>query len=739
MALSSNSTFGNLLVPAAHDDDENQIRTLFTQVVDLGIDFRASDTIFSEETEASPSRISFDKIPESGLSYEELIQQFASVASKSSNWGSPNFLGFPDAANNVAGLAAALLIPLLNQNIANQEICSPEATFIEMEVVHWLRETVGYPVPETYTKASGIGGVLTLGGCLSNTIALLAAREKCFPGSGIQGIPVLPTKIRVLVPSVTEHYSIRSAMAWLSLGEKNVIRVPVDSKFHMDREALKQIIDRERECGNIIMASKILEDKNVWFHVDACHGSQLAFSEKHRYKLRGIGKADSITIDSHKTMLVPYNCSLILFRDPSTHVALSTNSDLILNTQWSLGRVTPFIGSKAFDALKIWSTIKLFGRRRLGQIIDERLELTSAIQDEVTQRPNLILLNKTDINSCMMVYIPFQIQEYCIEKIIPLSDADLEKINLMNRRIKDTVRKEGMYYIHGFPLQSCPHERFITPDKQVFVLRTMNGNPLSTIENAKGLLDRIERLGQLFFSEAGYRCIQAGPSLNHLRRAEDKLSHKIRNLFGNQDFVAVVYGSSALPRNAILSDIDLMVFIRSVEPGQREDMVTAFRSIMNQESILVDDEVPLSRKLSIPFELAARAAESGPVLDDAGEIRSICKTPEYLSSNKMLQRLIFGVLTTPNRIIAANANGASSFETLKSNAGKTLVGLIRQLHHASFSTTDEFVKLAILDGVRSGEQYLGYKDHSEVVEKLSQIFDKAYGSEYGRPVDPDSS
>uniref|UniRef100_UPI00397FF31F pyridoxal-dependent decarboxylase n=1 Tax=Salmonella sp. s59033 TaxID=3159713 RepID=UPI00397FF31F len=52
--------------------------------------------------------------------------------------------------------------------------------------------------------------------------------------------------------------------------------------------------------------AKILEDKNVWFHVDACHGSQLAFSEKHRYKLRGIGKADSITIDSHKTMLVPY-------------------------------------------------------------------------------------------------------------------------------------------------------------------------------------------------------------------------------------------------------------------------------------------------------------------------------------------------------------------------------------------------------------------------------------------------
>ncbi|KAF4455270.1 hypothetical protein F53441_2420 [Fusarium austroafricanum] len=200
--------------------------------------------------------------------------------------------------------------------MANQEICSPEATFVEMEVIQ-----------------------------------------------------VLPSRIRVLVPSIMEHYSIRSAMAWISLGEHNVIRVPVDADFHMDQEALKRIIDQERDLGNNILAcvayvgdsrsmqiddldtlAQILEEKGIWFHVDACHGSQLAFSEQHRYKLRGIEKADSITIDPHKTMLVPYNCSLVLFREPSTQTALSTNSDLILNTQWPLGRISPFIGSKAFDA-----------------------------------------------------------------------------------------------------------------------------------------------------------------------------------------------------------------------------------------------------------------------------------------------------------------------------------------------------------------------------------------------------
>ena len=263
-------------------------------------------------------------MPESGMSYDELAQGFSAIASKSSNWGSPNFLGFPDAGNNVAGLAAAVFTPLLNQNMANQDICSPEATFIEMEVIHWLREALGYSVPSSYSTASEIGGILTLGGCLSNTIALVAAREKLFPGCGLNGLPVLPSKIRVLVPAVIEHYSIRSAMAWLSLGEHNVVRVPVNADFRMDQDALERVIIKERAQGNLILAcvayagdsrsmridhldslADLLQKHGVWFHVDACHGSQLAFSEKHRGKLRGIEKADSITIDPHKVPFLP--------------------------------------------------------------------------------------------------------------------------------------------------------------------------------------------------------------------------------------------------------------------------------------------------------------------------------------------------------------------------------------------------------------------------------------------------
>ncbi|EXK42926.1 hypothetical protein FOMG_05670 [Fusarium oxysporum f. sp. melonis 26406] len=130
-----------------------------------------------------PRQVSVDSMPTSGLTDEQLINEFKSIIAKYTNSRSRNFLGFPGATMCPAALGAALLIPLLNQNMANPETCPPEATLVEMEVIHWLREALGYPVLGTYTKAMDIGGAFTPGGCLSNTVALLAAREKGFPGS----------------------------------------------------------------------------------------------------------------------------------------------------------------------------------------------------------------------------------------------------------------------------------------------------------------------------------------------------------------------------------------------------------------------------------------------------------------------------------------------------------------------------------------------------------------------------
>lgn len=98
-----------------------------------------------------------------------------------------------------------MLVPFLNQNMCNQDIQAPIASFVEMEVVHWLRQQLGFAVPESYGTATEIGGIMTAGGCLSNTVGMMAAREKLIPGSGKSGLADTGYKIVVLVPDVIEQ------------------------------------------------------------------------------------------------------------------------------------------------------------------------------------------------------------------------------------------------------------------------------------------------------------------------------------------------------------------------------------------------------------------------------------------------------------------------------------------------------------------------------------------------------
>jgi L-2,4-diaminobutyrate decarboxylase len=116
------------------------------------------------------------------------------------------------------------------------------------------RKKLGYLVPSAYTTVTEIEGVLTVGGCLSNSYGLMVARESLFPGSGLTGLPAVASKIRVLIPDVIEHYSIRSAMAWLGMGEANVVRVPVDDVHRMIPGPLELHLDEERAVGNRILA-----------------------------------------------------------------------------------------------------------------------------------------------------------------------------------------------------------------------------------------------------------------------------------------------------------------------------------------------------------------------------------------------------------------------------------------------------------------------------------------------------
>jgi hypothetical protein len=129
-------------------------------------------------------------MPNANILCDALLDDLKRIATGSSNWGSPNLVGFPDAGNSVSELLAAMLTPLFNQNLAKQDICSALPIFKEMETVHWLRQDTGSKVESAYQSSAEIGNLLTPGGCLSDTVATMAARERVILGSRMIGVLV---------------------------------------------------------------------------------------------------------------------------------------------------------------------------------------------------------------------------------------------------------------------------------------------------------------------------------------------------------------------------------------------------------------------------------------------------------------------------------------------------------------------------------------------------------------------
>ncbi len=130
-------------------------------------------------------------LPLEGASFDEVLTEVNDVVARYSiGQGHHRYLAFPDSGNALAALAGNLLSPLLNQNLIAVDRSAPSATFVEAQVIEWLRELVGYPsAPLSELRGvKDVSGLWTTGGHLSNHIAMLAALGHAFPAARKEGL-----------------------------------------------------------------------------------------------------------------------------------------------------------------------------------------------------------------------------------------------------------------------------------------------------------------------------------------------------------------------------------------------------------------------------------------------------------------------------------------------------------------------------------------------------------------------
>ena len=326
----------------------------------------------------------------------------------------------------IPALVAEAVLSAVNSSLDTWDQ-SAGATMIERKLISWATGQL--------QLGDSADGVFTSGGSQSNFQALLLARNqavewlKLDPENDGLRLPSLLEKLRIFT-SADSHFSIRKSASMLGLGYDAVVSVPCGDDHRMDPVALTDALSRARGAGHVPMAvvatagttdfgaidplaelSAAAREHGAWLHVDAAYGGGLMVSGRHRHLLDGIHRADSVTVDFHKTFFQPVSSSALLVRDADTLRHVRYHADY-LNPAAAVDRPNQVDKSiqttRRFDALKLWLTLRIMGADAVGALFDEAIDLASGVGELLAADTDFELAAPPQLSTLVFRYRPLQ-------------------------------------------------------------------------------------------------------------------------------------------------------------------------------------------------------------------------------------------------------------------------------------------------------------------------------------------
>lgn len=373
-----------------------------------------------------------EALPEAGTSAEEIFDQFAcDIAPHAMQVPSPRYFGQFNPTPLAIGVWADALCSSLNQN-AGAWRNGPTSAILEGQVIRWLCQLIGYGA-EAF-------GVLASGGSEANLIALKCARDRVAPE--IVRLGARPGSELTVYASEQCHFSVEKSLDILGLGRESLRKIETDNRYHVRLDRLRQTVQTDVDNGRrpfCIVAvagttstgvidplpelAGIAKENNCWFHVDAAYGGALAFSDKHRHKLAGIEHADSITFDPHKWMFVPFSCGTTLVRDGGQ--VLRDSFDMspeylsedrgFSDAEYDFFRYGQ-MGTRRFNALKLWMCFKFMGRRGYSETTERHIELTQYFASRLDEISGFERTGEIETAVCCFRYLPPPVRELSAEE-----------------------------------------------------------------------------------------------------------------------------------------------------------------------------------------------------------------------------------------------------------------------------------------------------------------------------------
>ncbi len=474
------------------DFSPEELRQALHRTADLIVDLYAGldeRPVFAGRSPAEVSALFDEPVPENGCDFDGLLERVArDVVDNATLHISPRFLAYVSSSGSHAGIAADMLIAALNQNCSKWH-AAPSATEMELRVVRWLAEFIGYP--------ADTGGVLVSGGSMANLTCLAVARKAKAPfdiaAEGAAGGPRL-----TIYASSETHAFLDKSMDLMGLGKNQARKIPVDDDFRVDVTKMRRQILADRAAGFVPICivgnggttntgavdpldelADLAAQQDLWFHVDAAYGGPAAGTQLAGPMFKGLKRADSVALDPHKWLFAPFEvgCALVrrkdLLRDTYSVLPAYLRTDVdktertnMIEYNWQLTR--------AFSALKVWMNFKVYGAEKLRGAIEDNVQLMRRLGDLIEEAPDFELL------------APIPLSAVCFRYLGSMADrrSDDEYLAVLNERLLEAVEQDGRYFITGTHLGDRT------------VLRACCVNHRTDAQDIEGLLPVLRELGK---------------------------------------------------------------------------------------------------------------------------------------------------------------------------------------------------------------------------------------------------
>lgn len=463
--------------------------------------------------EADFSDSEIPEVPQFVSDYTEFVMD--KLVAHSVHTAAPSFIGHMATPLPYFMLPLSRIMVALNQNLVKIET-SKAFTPLERQVLGMLHGMVYEQEPSFYEEnlhnARRALGTFCSGGTTANITALWVARNQMFPttdtfqGLAKEGLAaaLAQSEYKDLAILVSErgHYSLGKAADVLGIGRNNVISIDTDGDSKIDIEKLRAKctelqknkigiisivgIAGATETGTVdpldYMAD-IAEEFNTHFHVDAAWGGPTLMSETYKPLLKGIERADSVTIDAHKQLYVPMGAGMVLFKSPTILGAVEHHAEYILRAgSKDLGQYS-LEGSRSGMAMLVHAAFHIIGRKGYEIIIDQNVERAKSFAQLIKSHGDFELTAEPELNILNYRYVPADVQT-------ELASASVERqreinaiLDRVNKRIQKLQRAAGKTFVSRTRFSQARYH-----SDPVSVFRVVLANPMTTEDTLKEIL-----------------------------------------------------------------------------------------------------------------------------------------------------------------------------------------------------------------------------------------------------------